>query len=333
MSIMLNVKEENILQSIPKGDLHVHLNGAIPTDLVKNILEKDLTIIPSYFDLDKNLNILEPQNHLSDYLKPWEVLNLLPKSKEDLNLIVLGTFRSFQLANISFVEIRNTILYIAKLNFISVESAILWLLDALNSASRITGIHFGLIITIRRSSRSTEDLKNILSAIKNIGNPEGIVGLDLAGNEDTPVPDDLAYWFTKAKYDLNLGITIHAGETGNINNILVAINQFGADRIGHGTAAMNCLDTMDLLRTRDIAVEVCPISNRRTNSIKEDDAYTFHKFMEHNVPFILCSDNPAIHKLSLVDDYRVFLDETEDLPFILNQFTLQKKYSFIKDIN
>ena len=39
MSTMLDIKEENILQSIPKGDLHVHLNGAIPTDLVKNILE------------------------------------------------------------------------------------------------------------------------------------------------------------------------------------------------------------------------------------------------------------------------------------------------------
>lgn len=330
MSIIRNF-EEDVIINLPKGDLHVHLNGAIPTNFVRKLLERIPTQIPSNFDLDKHLNILEPQNNLLEYLKPWQVLNLIPRSKEDLEQIVLQTFLNFKLSNLKFVEIRNTILYISNLNNISVEVALIWILTALDNASRITGIEYGLIITIRRSEQACKDMLKILSAIKNLELPEKIIGLDLAGNEDTAIPENLPFLFKKGKYELNLGITIHAGETGNLHNILEAVHVFEADRIGHGTAAMHCIKTMDLLREKNIAVEVCPISNRRTNSLKEDDAYTFHQFLKYEVPFILCSDNPAIHDLNLVEDYKVFMQETNDIEFLLKHYEHQKKYSFLKE--
>lgn len=329
MSLIRNLHEDTII-NLPKGDLHVHLNGAIPTHLVRELLKKYPDQIPPHFDLDENLNILEPQKNLLEYLKPWQVLNLIPKSKNDLNQIAQQTFLSFKLANINFVEIRNTIFYIANLNSISIEEAIVWMLEALDSAFKLTGINYGLIITIRRSEHACEDIVKILSAIKNLGLPKKIIGLDLAGNEDIPIPEKLSFFFKKAKHDLNLGITIHAGETGNLDNILQAINVFDADRIGHGTAAMHCIKTMDLLRKKDIAVEVCPISNRRTNSLKEDDAYTFHQFLKYEVPFILCSDNPAIHNLNLVEDYKVFMQETNNIDFLKDHYEHQKKYSFLR---
>lgn len=328
MSIIRNF-EDDVIVNLEKGDLHVHLNGAIPTSFVRELLKKIPNQIPSNFDLDKHLNILEPQNNLFEYLKPWQVLNLIPRSKEDLEQIVLQTFLNFKLSNIKFVEIRNTILYIANLNNISVETAIIWILTALDNASKSTGIDYGLIITIRRSGQACKDVIKILSAIKNLGLPKKIIGLDLAGNEDATIPENISLFFKRAKYELNLGITIHAGETGNLDNILEAINVFEADRIGHGTAAMHCIKTMDLLREKDIAVEVCPISNRRTNSLKKDDAYTFHQFLKYDVPFILCSDNPAIHNLNLVEDYKVFMQETNNIEFLTKHYQNQRKYSFL----
>ena len=54
-------------------------------------------IIPDFnFDINKDLNILEPQKNLQDYLKPWKVLNLIPRSQSDLNKIVLQTFFSLK---------------------------------------------------------------------------------------------------------------------------------------------------------------------------------------------------------------------------------------------
>ncbi|GLG83316.1 hypothetical protein [Acinetobacter calcoaceticus] len=49
-----------MIVNLPKGDLHVHLNGAIPTNLVKELLAKNTNGIPSNFDIHQDLNILEP---------------------------------------------------------------------------------------------------------------------------------------------------------------------------------------------------------------------------------------------------------------------------------
>jgi adenosine deaminase len=95
MSALQKINEDMIV-NLPKGDLHVHLNGAIPTNLVKELLAKNTNGIPSNFDINKDLNILEPQKNLQDYLKPWKVLNLIPRSQSDLNKIVLQTFFSLK---------------------------------------------------------------------------------------------------------------------------------------------------------------------------------------------------------------------------------------------
>lgn len=196
MSALQKINEDMIV-NLPKGDLHVHLNGAIPTNLVKELLAKNTNGIPSNFDINQDLNILEPQKNLQDYLKPWKVLNLIPRSQSDLNKIVLQTFFSLKLSNIKFVEIRNTIFYIANLNSISIEEAIIWMLDALQNAFKITKINYGLIITVRRSDQACKDAATIISAIKNLGCPKNIVGLDLAGNEDIPLPENLSFFLKR----------------------------------------------------------------------------------------------------------------------------------------
>lgn len=94
-----------------------------------------------------------------------------------------------------------------------------------------------------------------------------MIGLDLAGNEDITPPPETASLFRSAKDKYGLGITIHAGETGNADNIRNAIISYGADRIGHGTAVIRSPEIMDLIRELDICIEVCPISNRLTGAV------------------------------------------------------------------
>ncbi|QEA26742.1 hypothetical protein FR838_18995 (plasmid) [Acinetobacter pittii] len=55
MSALQKINEDMIV-NLPKGDLHVHLNGAIPTNLVKELLAKNTNGIPSNRDGSVNLN-------------------------------------------------------------------------------------------------------------------------------------------------------------------------------------------------------------------------------------------------------------------------------------
>ncbi|OEE81926.1 adenosine deaminase [Enterovibrio norvegicus FF-162] len=323
---------ENLIPEMEKGELHVHLNGLVSSELVKKLLDNNIVDIPQGFDLDKELNVIKPAKSLSSYLKPWDLLRLIPKSRADLTLIVFDAFENLRKCNIRFVELRNSVLYIALLNKVNVEVAMAWLLEDISRASEYYKIKAGLILTVTRGDYSLEQLRSLLSAYIKLGKPDLIVGLDLAGNEDIRVSDALAYEFVRAKIEFGLKVTIHAGETGNFENIAIAVNNFKADRIGHGTAAIKSKATLDLLKEKDICVEVCPISNRLTNAVGESESHPVIEFINNEVPFVICSDNPSIHRSSITQDYIEFYRETKSSIHIKQMLKTQKKYSFIKGL-
>lgn len=321
---------ENIIPEMEKGELHVHLNGLVSSELVKKLLDNNIIDMPQGFDLDKDLNVIKPAKCLSSYLKPWDLLRLIPKSRADLTLIVFDAFENLRKSNVTFVELRNSVLYIALLNKVNVDVAMAWLLEDISRASEYYNIKAGLILTVTRGDYSLEQLRVLLSAYIKLGKPDLIIGLDLAGNEDIRVSDALAYEFVRAKIEFSLKVTIHAGETGNFENIVIAVNNFKADRIGHGTAAIKSKATLDLLREKDICVEVCPISNRLTNAVGESESHPVIEFINNEVPFVICSDNPSIHRSSITQDYIEFYRETKSSIHIKQMLKIQKKYSFIK---
>ena len=102
-----------------------------------------------------------------------------------------------------------------------------------------------------------------------------------------------------------LGVTIHAGETGRSENVRAAVELFASDRIAHGTAAGGDPWLMEFLAKQDVCVEVCPIGNRLTGALPPEIAHPLCDLYEHGVPFVICSDNPAIHERGLIEDHKV----------------------------
>lgn len=318
------------IKKMVKGELHVHLNGLVSTEIIKKMIQDESCEIPQNFDLSVDLNVLRPAQSLIDYLRPWQVLRLIPRNKDNLRLIVESAFENLKADSVSFVEIRNSIIYIASLNNISVDKALFWLIEEIENASYKYQIRAGLILTVSRGSHANEHLEVLLHAYKKLGFPKCIIGLDLAGNENVDSPKETAQSFQRAKSEYGLKITIHAGETGNYENIRKAILEFGADRIGHGTAASKSDEVMGLLKDRDICLEVCPISNRLTKAVGEYEEHPVTTFIANDVSFVICSDNPAIHASSLSFDYYRFLCETNSEQHLRDMYLNQKKYSFLE---
>ncbi|MGH2752539.1 MAG: hypothetical protein ACRDK3_16960 [Actinomycetota bacterium] len=65
----------------------------------------------------------------------------------------------------------------------------------------------------------------------------------------------------EAADELSLGLALHAGETGGPDRIWAALNDLGADRIGHGVASVRDEALVKRLARDGIPVEVCPSSN------------------------------------------------------------------------
>jgi adenosine deaminase len=320
------------IRKMQKGELHVHLNGLVSTNLVRSLLSEEGVKIPAGYNIDRDLSRTTPSPDLATYLMPWQVLRLIPRSQAALGLIVDNAFANLKAQNVSFVELRNSVIYIALLNNIAVSTALLWLIHEIEIASIKYHIKAGLILTISRGDSAPDQLHSLLNAYIDIGRPDIVVGLDLAGNEEAISPTETGQLFCKAKNDYNLKITIHAGETGKPENIADAIINFSADRIGHGTAAYKSQAVMDLLRDRDICVEVCPISNRLTGAVRAHESHPVSEFIKLGVPFVICSDNPSIHNSGISEDYLCFYRETNGEEILRAMLSSQIRYSFMDGI-
>jgi adenosine deaminase len=308
------------------------MNGAIPASTIREILADEATVLPSGFLIDRDLFRSTPCQSLASYLTPWQVLRLFPKKHENLDRLSLAIAASLAENGVRFVELRSSVLYLATLQKCSPAQALERLIESTRDAAQRHGIRRGLILTVTRGDYGAVGLSTLLQAYQDLGEPDDVVGLDLAGDEEVAYPAELPSLFREAKDRFGLGITIHAGETGRVENVRTAVELFAADRIGHGTAASKDPHLLDLLAKKDICIEVCPISNRLTGAVPADDAHPLQEFQRSGVPFVICSDNPAIHQRGLADDQAAAMAEGLSASDMSQQFEVAKQYSFIEDL-
>lgn len=325
-------EDAKVLDVQDRGELHVHMNGAIPASMIREILSDEATVLPVGFELERDLIRATPCQSLAAYLKPWQVLRLFPRKRENLDRLTLAVVEGLAENNVRFVELRSSVLYLAALQKCSPAQALERLIESTGGAAHRHGIRRGLILTVTRGDYSAVSLSTLLQAYVDLGEPKDVVGLDLAGDEELAYPSELPSLFREAKERFGLGITIHAGETGRVENIRSAVELFGADRIGHGTAAGKDPELLELLSVKRICVEVCPISNRLTGAIPVNEAHPLQQFRRYGVPFVICSDNPAIHNHGLADDQAAAMAEGLSLGDMRQQYEVAKRYSFMRDL-
>lgn len=316
-----------------RGELHVHLNGAIPAPMIRDILADEATVLPAGFEFGRDLLRAEPCKSLAEYLRPWQVLRLFPRKRENLDRLALAVVAGLANNNVRFVELRSSVLYLTTLQKCSPADALERLIESTGEAAQRHGIRRGLILTVTRGDYCAVSLSTLLQAYQDLGEPKDVIGLDLAGDEEMGYPAELPSLFREAKDRFGLGITIHAGETGRAENVRSAVELFGADRIGHGTAAGKDPKLLELLSTKGICIEVCPISNWLTGAVPPNEAHPLQQFRQHGVPFVICSDNPAIHQRGLADDQAAAMVEGLSIGDMRQQYEVAKRYSFMEDLD
>ena len=140
--------------------------------------------------------------------------------------------------------------------------------------------------------------------------PGFLLGLDLAGDEGTHNPADLAPGFMPA-FEACLPVTIHAGEGEAPENIWQAAYHLHADRIGHGLTLIQRPELAARFRDRGIALELCPSSNREVVGFADPahpastglPTYPLRALMQAGLPATLCTDNPGISQTTLAHEY------------------------------
>jgi adenosine deaminase len=124
-------------------------------------------------------------------------------------------------------------------------------------------------------------------------NRPGVVGIDLAGAphaEHAWGLTDYESAFRRAA-ELGLGRTVHAGEGRPPDEIRVAVEVLGAQRIGHGTTLLEDPAVVDLVCRSGVTIEACVTSNLHTGAVAAIAEHPLPRWLELGVRACVCTDN------------------------------------------
>ncbi|MDP9483410.1 MAG: hypothetical protein M3P84_09330, partial [Chloroflexota bacterium] len=101
-----------------------------------------------------------------------------------------------------------------------------------------------------------------------------------------------------------LGLTVHVGEAGPVDEVARAVELLEPDRLGHGVKAAYDPRAMAMIRERGIVLEVCPTSNINTQVVSGGDEFRwiFDLFRRNEVRFTINTDGPEMLKTYIRDE-------------------------------
>lgn len=281
-----------VFQSLPKTDLHVHLDGSLRLRTILEIADSQGLQLPASDErgLFDAIGCGKNFGSLVDYLRGFEITLQVMQSAAALERIAFELAEDAHRENVRYMEVRYAPLLHTRegLKLTAVVEAVL---DGLGRARETYGIKSNLILCgIRNiSAESSYAMAELCVAYKN----RGVVGFDLAGAEADFPPKHHRAAFQLVR-DNNINTTIHAGEAYGPQSVAQAIHVCGAHRIGHGVRLREDGDLLHYVIDHRIPLECCPSSNVQTGAVRDLAVHPLKLYFDLGLRVTVNTDNRLI---------------------------------------
>lgn len=290
---------EKVLSSIPKAELHIHLEGAIePATLVELAARHGVTLTreetaPRYAPGD-----------FDQFIQNFIWITSFLRTPGDYALITQRFAESMRRQNVLYAEVTLSIGVMFRrnqdpaANFAALRDA----------AAEVAGVKLKYIFDAVRQW-GAEPAMEVARIAAELRSPD-IVAFGIGGDElGLPTKDLIPVYDYVASQGMHR--LIHAGEIGGPEIVRESVELLGVDRIDHGISIVRDERTMDFIAARNIPLDVCPTSNLRTGALARQigqptAGYGQHPlplFLRRGLPVTLSSDDPAMFETTLTNEY------------------------------
>ncbi|HUU27463.1 MAG TPA: adenosine deaminase [archaeon] len=280
------------VSSLPKAELHLHLEGSVGPALLARILGW------------RNRSSLEETKKLyafknfKGFLKAYGRVNELLSEPEDFYHIARALCRRLAAQRILYAEVTFTPLLHTRQG-LDHEETMGSILRAFKEESDGPGIAL-IYDTVRQwGSGAAMETAGLAARDRAAGLP--VVGFGVGGDELSAPASELEAAFRLAS-EAGLRKFVHAGEVGGPDSVWEAVEILGADRIGHGITAQQDPLLLETLKQKGIALDICPTSNVMTGAVASFDAHPLPELLESGVPVTVGSDDPGFFGVWLEDE-------------------------------
>ena len=285
------------MTSVAKAELHVHLEGTAPPDLVRRIATRNGLALPE--ELLGNDGRFRYTDFL-DFLRTYDMAASVIRTTEDYRDITYEYLCSCAAGGAIYVELTASPDHAALVG-LSDEDHLGGIARGIDDARRDTGIEGRILISAVRNFGVEQALRVARHAAEH-PHPY-VVGFSMAGDEAGFPASDFAEVFQVAA-GAGLGCTIHAGEWAGAESVRAAL-ELPVSRIAHGVRAIEDAALVAELAARGIVLECCPTSNVVLGLFPSYEAHPLPKLRSAGVRVTLGSDDPPYFGATIEGEYDV----------------------------
>ena len=301
------------IDSLPKAELHLHLEGAIqPATALALMARYDVRAT------EQEVRQRYAFRNFPEFLETFKWLTSFLREPQDYALAATQLAEQLLAQNVVYAEVTLSV-GVMLLRRQRPEASFEAVLRATEPFER-RGLRLLWIFDAVRQFGAEAAMAVVESARSCASN--AIVAFGIGGDE-LQVPTAAFRAVYERASEIGLHLLMHAGEVGGPEKIREAIELLGVERIGHGIAAIHDPALMDLLAERKIPLEICPQSNVKTGALARqlarDDVriedHPLPALFRHGIPVVLSTDDPGLFDTTLRGEYalaaQVGLQETE----------------------
>lgn len=285
----------SFILSLPKADLHLHLEGSIdPATWLE--LRKRHGKTGTLSEIEK----LYQYENFQGFLMAFKAVTEDLQSSEDYELITYRLMEKLKAENVLHAEV-----------YISVGVCLYRKQDF---AAIFEGLERG---RARGENDFAVSLLWIFDAVRHFGSPEAqkvaelavryqdrnVVGFGIGGDEQRAGPELFREVYAYCA-ERGLRLTAHAGETAGPESIWGALN-LRAERIGHALTAQHDQDLLQELAQRQVPVEICVTSNVKTGVCPNLSDHPVRRYFDEGLMITINTDDPAMFGTSLSREYQL----------------------------
>ncbi len=288
------------LADLPKAELHLHLEGAIPLPALFALVEAagGDPAVPTVEALRDRL--VYPD--FPAFIDAWIWKNGFLRTYDDFTFIAEAVAVDLARQNIRYAE-----LFFSPSRFADRGLEPARLAAAIRSGfARAPETALYLVADLVRD-HGPERAGATLGEIVEVAEEAGILGIGIGGSEHLYPPEPFAPVYEAAR-KAGLRTSAHAGEAAGAASVRGAVEALRADRIGHALRAEEDEAVVDLLARSGVVLELCPLSNLATGVIGRIADHPVRRYWERGLNVTVNTDDPGMFHNSLADEYAVLMD-------------------------
>ena len=282
------------LERLPKVELHLHLEGAIPHAALWRLICKygGDPRVPTQEALAGHFVYRD----FPEFIDKWVWKQGFLREVADLELIAAAVAADLARQNTVYAEVFFTPSDLRHTGLSPQEVALAFR----RGLASVAGVEVALIADLCRDTGPACGAET-LAAVAEVAGEAGVIGIGLGGSEQSFPPEPYAAVYDRARA-LGLRTTAHAGEVAGPASVWGALKALRVDRIDHGLCAAEDPALIARLAERRVPVTCCPGSNVATGALAAIDEHPLRRFLDAGLVVSVNTDDPAMFGLSMAGE-------------------------------